>query len=160
MARRYDLKCASSQGRIHAVLPIGAVARQTGLRASAIRYYERLGLLPAPDRVGGRRRYRTDVLTRLAVIRFARASGFTLREVRRLLGGRPYSSGLRRLARAKISELGEVIARARTMQALLERGLRCRCLTAEECGRVLGPAVLPPAARALAAPRESARIRP
>ena len=97
--------------------------------------------------MSGRRRYGTDVLTRLAVIRFARASGFTLREVRRLLGGRPYSGGLRRLARAKIFELGGVIARARAMQALLRRGLRCRCLTAEECGRTLGPAVLPPVAR-------------
>src|SRR5262249_53920342 len=101
------------------MLSIGAVARQAGLRPSAIRYYERLGLLPAPGRVGGRRRYGPDVLTRLAVISFARASGFTLREVRRLLGGKPYSLQLRRLARAKILELDGVIERAHAMQALL-----------------------------------------
>src|SRR5262249_30718377 len=125
-------------------------------------YYERLGLLPAPGRVGGRRRYGPDVLTRLAVISFARASGFTLREVRRLLGGKPYSLQLRRLARAQILQPDGVIERAHAMHALLRRGLGGRCLTAEECGRLvarLAPGAPPPVARSLAAPRESARIR-
>jgi len=119
------------------MLPIGAVARQAGLRTSAIRYYERLGLLPAPDRVSGRRRYGPDALMRLSVIRFARESGFTIREIRTLLGGKPYSERLRGLARAKIRELEGAIQRAHAMQSLLERALRCRCLTAEECGRLL-----------------------
>ena len=145
------------------MLPIGEVARRAGLNASAIRYYERLGLLPAPGRVGGRRRYGSEALTRLAAIRFARDSGFTIREIRYLLGGKPYAGRLRRLARDKILELDGVIGRARAMQSLLKRGLRCRCLTAEECGRLIGRAHLALTGRstagAFAAPRESARIR-
>jgi DNA-binding transcriptional MerR regulator len=140
-----------------AMLPIGEVARHAGLRTSAIRYYERVGLLPVPDRVGGRRRYDARVLLRLAVIRFGRESGFTLREVGRLLGGKPYSGRLRRLARAKILELDGVIGRARAMQSLLKKGLRCRCLTAEDCGRQILRGSR--RTRALAAPGESARIR-
>jgi MerR family redox-sensitive transcriptional activator SoxR len=114
---------------------IGAVARQTGLRTSAIRYYERLGLLPRAQRENSQRSYGEDVLVRLEVIRGAVASGFTLQEVRKLFAGRPYSARLRRLAAAKIDELDRSIERSRTMQGLLKRALRCRCLTIEECGR-------------------------
>lgn len=53
-------------------LPIGEVARRTGVRTSAIRYYEAEGILPVPERVNGRRRYDSDVLRHLEVIRFAR----------------------------------------------------------------------------------------
>jgi MerR family redox-sensitive transcriptional activator SoxR len=116
------------------VIPIGEVAQRAGLNTSAVRYYERIGLLPAPARASGRRHYTEDVLLRLQVIRFARASGFTLGEVQRLFAGRPYSIRLRDLARSKIDELEDTITRARAMQALLERALRCRCLTLEECG--------------------------
>src|SRR5262249_3006977 len=80
------------------MMPIGEVPRQAGLRPPAIRYYERIGLLPAPERSSGRRRYGPDVLARLTVIRFARGNGFTVREIRDLLGGRPYSARLRMLA--------------------------------------------------------------
>lgn len=119
------------------MMRIGEVARQGGLRTSAIRYYERLGLLPVPQRTGGRRHYGPEVLSRLQVIRFARSSGFSLREVRSLLGGRPYSGQMRRLARAKILELEGAIERAHAMRSLLQSALRCKCLTAEECGRRL-----------------------
>lgn len=116
---------------------IGEVARRAGLQASAIRYYERLGLLPAPDRRSGRRHYTEDVLFRLSVIRFARSSGFTLREIRSLFAGKPYSTRLRRLARDKIVELDGVVERARLMQSLLRIALHCNCLTLEDCGRRL-----------------------
>ena len=114
---------------------IGEVAAQAGLRTSALRYYERLGLLPPPRRVNGRRVYGEDVRVRLAVIRGAIASGFTLQEIRQLFAGRPYSARLRRLAAAKIDELDHAIERSRAMQGLLKKALRCRCLTLEECGR-------------------------
>lgn len=120
-----------------AMMLIGDVARDAGLRASAIRYYERLGLLPAPERRNGRRRYSEDVLQRLEVIRFARDSGFTLREISTLFAGRPYSARLRALANDKIAELEGAVTRARTMQSLLRSALRCNCLTPEECGRLM-----------------------
>jgi MerR family redox-sensitive transcriptional activator SoxR len=116
---------------------IGEIARDAGLRPSAIRYYERLGLLPLPERRGGRRQYTGEVLLRLEVIRFAREAGFTLREIRRLVSQRPYSTRMRELAGAKLSQLDGVIERARTMQALLKSALRCNCLEPEECGRLL-----------------------
>jgi len=119
------------------MMTIGDVAHDAGLRASAIRYYERLGLLPAPERSNGRRRYTEDVLQRLEVIRFARHSGFTLREISRLFAGRQYSTRLRELATDKIAELEVTVERARMMQSLLRSALRCNCLTAEECGRLM-----------------------
>lgn len=116
---------------------IGEIARRAGLRASAVRYYERLGLLPIPPRRSGRRVYAETVVDRLQVIRFARDSGFSLREIAALLAGKPYSERLHRLAGRKVIELEESIARARTMQSLLEKAMHCRCLTAEQCGRIL-----------------------
>jgi len=117
------------------MLAIGEVARRAGLRPSALRYYERLGLLPAPRRESGRRRYDDAVLTRLQVISFARECGFSLREIGQLFAGRPYSATLRRLASRKLADLEQAIARCHAMQALLRMALRCDCLTLEQCGR-------------------------
>jgi len=82
------------------------------------------------------------------VIRFARESGFTLAEIRRLFAGRRYSRQLHRLALRKVAELEEAIRRARTMQLLLRSALRCKCLTVEECGRRLSAVTLPGAVKA------------
>jgi MerR family redox-sensitive transcriptional activator SoxR len=117
------------------MLSIGKVAASAGLNPSAVRYYERIGLLPAPQRTNGRRRYHVSILDRLAIIAYAQSAGFTLREIRRLFEGKPYSTRMRALARAKIVELNEAIARARTMQTLLRTALRCNCLGLEECGK-------------------------
>src|SRR5438128_7350527 len=68
---------------------IGVLARRTGLAPSAVRYYERLGLLTAPGRTAsGYRSYADDTLDRLAFIRSAQAVGLTLAEVRQVLGVR------------------------------------------------------------------------
>jgi DNA-binding transcriptional MerR regulator len=61
------------------------VARRAGVRPSALRYYEELGLITASSRAGGRRQYDDGVLRRLHVIAFAKESGFTLAEIRALL---------------------------------------------------------------------------
>jgi MerR family transcriptional regulator, redox-sensitive transcriptional activator SoxR len=102
-----------------------------------LRYYERLGLLPRSERRSGRRFYNEDILDRLAVIRYGRDSGFTLRQIHRLFDGRPYSARLRQLANGKVAELDEAIERARVMQTLLRTALRCNCATLDECGRRL-----------------------
>ena len=119
------------------MLSIGEVARRAGLRPSAIRYYERLGLLPVAARTSGRRRYGEEVLLQLRVIEFARQGGFALREIRELFGGRPYSARFRQLAARKIAELDHVIERAREMQSMLRYARRCQCVTLEQCGRRL-----------------------
>jgi DNA-binding transcriptional MerR regulator len=123
------------------MMAIGEVARRAGLRPSALRYYERLGLLPAPGRTSGRRRYDDAVLLRLRVIGFGRECGLSLREIRQLFTGRPYSSTLRALAGRKIAELDRAIEQLHAMQALLRSALRCDCLTLEECGRRIDAAV-------------------
>jgi MerR family redox-sensitive transcriptional activator SoxR len=115
-------------------LTIGEVARKAGLRASAIRYYERIGLLPRPLRSGGQRRYDPSVLGRLAVLQRARDCGFTLEEA----GGFFKDSGLpserwQRIARKKIAELDMLVQRLAATRDLLQR--RCECADLEECGR-------------------------
>lgn len=121
--------------------PIGEVARRAGIRTSALRYYESIGLLPAPRRVGGRRRYDEHVLEMLKVIRLAGRAGFTVAEIKTLLHGfAPDTSPAARwqpLARQKLAELDAQIERAQAMKRLLEIGLGCGCLRLEDCAIVL-----------------------
>lgn len=118
-------------------LAIGEVAKRAGLQASAIRYYERVGLLPEPERNSGRRRYRPDVLQLLAAIEVSKDAGFSLEEIKRLFHGfdpaTPPSQRWRRLAQAKVRELDALAERIEGMRLLLERGLECGCLRLEDC---------------------------
>jgi len=121
-------------------LRISDVARQAGLQASAIRYYEQIGLLPKPERESGQRRYDEAALYRLALIQRARQLGFTLAEIRELFFGfrsvTPASERWRALSRRKLAELGDLMKSIKTMQKLLhELMTRCRCTTLEQCGR-------------------------
>ena len=123
-------------------MTIGEIARQAGLATSAIRFYEKAGLLRAPFRKGGRRAYTPDAVHELTLIRFAKDVGFTLPEIRLLLHGFPQtttaSTRWRKLARAKIKELGEVIDRAQAMRTLLESmAVNCECRTLEDCAKRL-----------------------
>ncbi len=120
-------------------LTIGQVASRAGLRASALRYYEQVGLLPAPVRAHGQRRYDSTVFNRLALIAFARQVGFTIAETRLLLAGfpadAPASARWQSLARRKQRELEAIITNAREMHRTLEAVLRCQCRTLDDCGR-------------------------
>ena len=69
------------------MLSIGEVAKRTGVAASALRYYEREGLIPKAERSGGKRVYAIDILDRLALIGVAKAAGFSIAEVKTLLSG-------------------------------------------------------------------------
>jgi len=121
-------------------MTIGELASRSGLQPSAVRYYERVGLIPPPPRRSGRREYAHDTLHRLEVVRCARACGFTLAEIRQLVRSfdSPESPRWRSLAASKIVEMKERIARAREMTRMLEQLQRCACGTIEECGRRLG----------------------
>ena len=124
-------------------LTIGVVARRTGLRPSAIRYYESVGLLAAPPRVGDRRRYDSRVLRQLAVIGVAQQAGFTIAEIKTLLHGFDAETSAaarwRALAERKLPEIDALIARAHEMKRLIEASLHCGCLTLEECALSLQP---------------------
>ena len=118
-------------------LSIGEVARRTGVAASALRYYEGAGLLPAPRRVRGRRRYDADVVRRVEVLRCAQQAGFTLAEVRTLFhgfgAGTPLGERWNALAAAKLRELDALIARARQMKRAIVAGMECGCVRMEAC---------------------------
>jgi len=124
-----------------AALSISQVAKQAGLRPSALRYYEQIGILPPPPRAGGKRRYDTSALHRLAVVQRARDLGFTLSEIRQLFAGfseqTPASERWRRLSERKLAELEVMIERVRGMQQLLRKMQRCQCATLEQCGRAM-----------------------
>jgi MerR family transcriptional regulator, redox-sensitive transcriptional activator SoxR len=121
-------------------LTIGEVARKAGLQASAIRYYEKIGLLPKTQRIGGQRRYERSFLNYLEVISVAKRAGFRMDEIRHLFHG--FGKGMpafRRwqvLAQRKITEMDDLIARAKKMKRLLEKADRCKCLDPEDCGKV------------------------
>jgi MerR family transcriptional regulator, redox-sensitive transcriptional activator SoxR len=70
-------------------LAIGEVARRAGIQPSALRYYERIELMPAPKRVSGRRRYGEDTVQMLKVVQLAQSFGFTVAEIQTLLHGFP-----------------------------------------------------------------------
>ncbi len=116
---------------------IGEVARMTGVRPSALRYYESVRVLPAPGRVNGRRRYEAGELEVLKVVRFARGPGFSVAEIRTFLHGfpegTPPSERWRWLAREKLPDVEALIERALGTKRVLERGLACGCERVEDC---------------------------
>lgn len=118
-------------------MTIGEVARRTGLRTSAIRYYEAAGVLPPARRVNGRRRYSPVTLRMLEVLLFAQRAGFTLDEIRTLFHGfgaeTPMPDRWAALAGAKLRELDELIERATRMRRAIEAGLGCGCVRLEDC---------------------------
>jgi len=121
-------------------LTIGQVAKRAGLRPSALRYYESAGLIPKPARASGRRIYAPDVVDRLAVIALAQAAGFTLAEIRRLLGGlgrRSPGERWRQLAAGKLAELDRRLEELARMKRLLAVLVACECPTLDDCGRAL-----------------------
>ena len=120
-------------------LSISEVARRADLRPSALRYYEQIGILPPPPRAGGRRQYDASALQRLAVVRRARQTGFTLAEVRQLFVGFAPSASAgerwRSLSHKKLAELDALLERVKTMRHLLRRmNSQCACATLEQCG--------------------------
>lgn len=125
-------------------LAIGEVATRAGMSASRIRYYEARGVLPEPERVAGKRRYTHEVLRRLAIIDAAQRVGFSLDEIRDLLGSRdePAHERLRQLATLKLPALDELIQRASAVRRLLKLCSNCNCESIDVC-RMFDDRVLP-----------------
>ena len=120
-----------------ASLSIGQVAKRTGLRTSALRYYEEAGILPLPARINRRRVYDADTVRRIEVLKFAQQAGFTLGEIKTLLHGfrpeTPLSARWRALAQAKLDELDVLAKRIKRMRRALDLGLKCGCVRIEDC---------------------------
>src|SRR5258707_11958147 len=156
--RRYDFKSTLSQkeflsdfrgirrgslldSTVAGDLAISDVARVFGLRTSAIRYYEQIGILPPAMRKNGQRRYDKRALFRLAVVQRARETGFTLKEIRELFfgfpPGTPPPKRWHQLSQRKITELRERMQRLQLMETLLKRVEDCCCHALEDCEKIL-----------------------
>jgi MerR family transcriptional regulator, redox-sensitive transcriptional activator SoxR len=122
-------------------MAISDVARVFGLRASAIRYYEQIGILPPAMRKSGRRCYERSALFRLAVVQHARESGFTLEEIRELFFGFAAATlppkRWHELSERKIAELQTRMKQLKLMQTLLRQLQHCQCDALDECGEKL-----------------------
>ena len=104
-------------------LSIGEAARRSGKAASAIRYYESIGLLAPAQRVSGRRLFPEDVVRRLHVIDTARSAGLTLEEIGTLLaGGEP----LRAIAVRRLAALD-------AQRSWLRHAADCTCAELDDC---------------------------
>jgi MerR family redox-sensitive transcriptional activator SoxR len=118
-------------------MKIGELAKRAGLNASALRYYEKAGLLSAPHRVGGQRRYSGDALDRVLLIRFASEMGFSLTETKMFMDGlqsdAPVGPRWKKLAQRKIQEVLINMQRQRRLKSLLEHLLDCRCASLNVC---------------------------
>ena len=123
--------------RFEETLTIGRLAQRVGLRTSAIRYYERIGVLPEPARVGGRRSYGPEAVRRLEALMVAKRAGLSLDEARGLLegsdAGRPAFESLREIAARKLPEVEALIAGAQARRAWLLAAVHCSCATLDAC---------------------------
>jgi DNA-binding transcriptional MerR regulator len=119
-----------------ATLTIGKLAAAGGVNASAVRFYERRGLMPAPERASGQRRYGPDAISRLRTIRAAQQAGLSLDEIAQLLTGAEdgaAAEALRELAERKLPQVEALIDRAETMKRWLELAAECRCASLDVC---------------------------
>jgi DNA-binding transcriptional MerR regulator len=107
------------------LIAIGELARRTGLASSALRYYERVGLLAPAARAGGRRHYGASSAERVALIQLCQDAGFTLSEVRALIAAGSRRRPWVRFAQAKLRELDSLISRAERARALVQHALAC-----------------------------------
>jgi MerR family redox-sensitive transcriptional activator SoxR len=131
------------------LMTIGQVADRAGLNTSHIRFYERVGVLPAPERVSGQRRYRDEVLHRLSIIDVAQRAGLTLDEIAPLTGPGNRSADaarhIRALADEKLPHIDALIARAKAVKHWLQVAQSCDCSSVDVCGLFVDPTLLPPA---------------
>ena len=118
-------------------MKIGELAARAELAPSAVRYYEKIGLLPPAERIGGQRRYASAALDRLLLIRFAGEMDFSLAEIKLFLHGfrenTPVSARWRKLTSSKIAELRQRLDFTTRLLRFLQRMQHCRCIQLHQC---------------------------
>ena len=115
------------------LLSIGELSDRTGVPASALRYYDELGLVRPATREGGRRRYTASAVRDVGLIVFFREIGFSLEEIRHFIAGERRSR--RELIDRKLTELADQQHRIDVARTALEHGLRCPAEDHMECRR-------------------------
>ena len=118
-------------------MKIGELAARARIRPSAIRYYEKAGILQPPHRIGGQRHYSADALDHVLLIRFAADMDFSLAEIKLFLSGlrskAPVGPRWKKLADIKIKQVDDAIRRSRRLKSLLQHLLHCRCPSLQVC---------------------------
>ncbi|MFD8870567.1 MerR family transcriptional regulator [Streptomyces sp. NPDC059590] len=113
---------------------IGELAAATGVAASKIRYWERKGLLPAPERSGGQRRYAPQDAARIARLRLCQEVGFTLEEIASMEEHRSSGPDLwRDLVRSKLADIDRQRAELDRRSARLNGALDCPHTFLSDC---------------------------
>ena len=120
-----------------AELSISQVTQQTGVRPSALRYYEEIGLLRPTRRIGGRRQYDESVLQRLALIQTGQRAGFTLAELgillNTVLNSQTGGAEWHELVNRKLKEMDALLRNITSMKQLLEDIMDCDDTSLAEC---------------------------
>ena len=119
-------------------LSIGEVAGRSGLSVSAIRFYEEKGLVTSTRTAGGQRRYRRDVLRRLAFVQVAQRVGLTLEEIAQALATLPVEAAPSRRDWSELSatwrpRLDERIRMIEALRDDLDSCIGCGCLSLDRC---------------------------
>ncbi|TXS36565.1 MerR family transcriptional regulator [Streptomyces sp. OR43] len=129
------------------LLDIADVAQCSGLAPSALRFYEKKGLIAPAGRNGLRRTYHPDVLARLALITCARGAGLSVAEIGRFLVAQPSDPGLRTRMAARARDLDEQLGRLTRLRDSLRHAAVCEHEPIVECpdfkraiGEVASPA--------------------
>ncbi|WP_394846749.1 MerR family transcriptional regulator [Pendulispora brunnea] len=119
---------------------IGELARRAGLRTSAIRYYETIGILKVPARVSGRREYDAEALDALQLVQAAREAGFTLNETRQLIADlhEPSPRAWQTMVRRKLIELNAAMARLGRARDVLLNAMDCSCAGRADACKLVG----------------------
>jgi DNA-binding transcriptional MerR regulator len=116
------------------LLSIGDLARRVGAAPSALRYWERAGLLAPVTRIGDRRRYAAAAVDRVGLIRLCQDAGFGIGEIRVLLDRDPEGrEAWRTYAATKLAEVREEIARLESAATVLEHTLACPAPSLADC---------------------------
>ncbi len=120
------------------LLTIGEVSERSGLAGSAVRFYERQGLVHAERTPGGQRRFRRDVLRRIAFIRIAQRVGLSLEEIATALAVLPADRAPTvrdwgRLTAGWQDRIGQRIELLEALQAGLSQCIGCGCLSLRTC---------------------------
>jgi DNA-binding transcriptional MerR regulator len=118
------------------LLSISEVAEATGLQSSALRFYEREGLIMPAARAGGRRHYDPSVLQRLAAIALLQEAGFTIGEIAQLLGPETNQQRWRSMAEQRLRDIDTHTSRVAAARELLVAALRCDCSGLDACDLV------------------------
>lgn len=119
------------------MLTIGEVARRAGLKTTTLRYYESLGLLPAPARESGQRRYEDSIFQRLALIKLAQRAGLRLAEIHTLLhdfsDATPPAERWQKVTCTKLEEAQVMLRRAQEIMLTVEHTAQCQCDSLDMC---------------------------